>query len=189
MEHKDLYLRHLCRGLMRDKTWVYGFLFIENDEASQTEKVYIIDNGNLSEVDPKSVSDFSGLYDSTSLEMLSEAEKTIMRETKQYRGIPFKYGQWVGAPIYEGDIIKAYDMSDKDDLENAEPEYIFVLEKGTVPVAPNTDTHGYPGFLFNGYDKETKEFFKFGCRQDPLYWLSSYHCIVAGNIYQSKSKK
>ena len=90
--------------------WVYGDLihepwgtFIQYREGEPQEFGSYSLPRHKTKVDPKTVGQFTGLYDSTKWEELTESE----REAWVVDGnMP---SEWKGKPIYEGDIVQSQD--------------------------------------------------------------------------------
>ena len=82
--------------------------------------------------------------------------------------------------IYEEDVLAALDKS-------GEIRYRFVIGFGPCGGTRNVEHEvGFMGFYLKPGDEATKRDVEFGLRQDILYWLKAYHCVVVGNIHQKE---
>lgn len=91
----------LFRGKRKDnREWVYGYVY------RIWERVYILwgmtnDVPNMIEVDPETVGQFTGLYDSTKWEDLTEKERAEFTRAGNFPS------ECKGKKIFEGDVVKA----------------------------------------------------------------------------------
>lgn len=104
------------RGFSKeDKKWVFGNLIVNELKANSVDRYFIVGYafeeieandeevltiGEYAEVYPNTVGQFTGLYDCTKWENLTEEERTDWY--KQVK-VP---SEWEGRPIYEGDVVK-----------------------------------------------------------------------------------
>lgn len=194
--YQDLYLTHLSRGKTLDGGWLHGILHVTENGPCEEPVVDIYQGEKRKMVIPESVGDFTGLFDGMPADWIERFPdmELMLEHLKEYRGVPMDKETWKGTPVFEGDIIAVYDRDKIDELfdgTNIKPSYQFVIRKGIAPGALNCDTHGYPAYVFAGYDDETKKCVGFGCRVDPLYWLKNkdYCCIIVGNTWDREHLK
>ena len=94
------------RGKRKDNgEWVYGLYYAEpfyDGEDVYIEHVHIIitEQGNKYEVIPETVSQFTGMKDSTKWEELTEKEQKAWLATGKTKE------EWKGREIYEGDVVE-----------------------------------------------------------------------------------
>lgn len=96
------------RGKQKDNgKWVYGNLAIDFDGNCIIFTGDIADYyaQTLYEVEEKSVGQFTGLYDATRWEELTNDEQALWLATKKTKE------EWKGKEIYEGDVVKYDDYS------------------------------------------------------------------------------
>lgn len=90
--------------------FVYGSLIVNNDRyfistSAQCSTNYCVNNGRVSmiEVIPETVGQFTGLYDSTLWEELTEEKQICFLYPEN--GEKHSKEEWKGKPIFEGDIL------------------------------------------------------------------------------------
>lgn len=162
--------------------WVYGDLV----HGCEPQYAYIAERGNKElcrnyiEVIPETVGQFTGLYDSTKWEELTEIEQ------KQWFNNGKTKEEWNGKEIYEGNIVLTQEFRDKPYSSKAKKK----RHTGTVEYK----VHGGSGF----YNPETREWDKFK-NWDAEWtvsitelgeftcssWGDFFDCKVIGNIHDN----
>lgn len=89
-EYRGRLLKEVCE----EEPFVYGYI----DEGLSSMKIKDF-SGKIHEVNPKTVGQFTGLYDKADVSELS------VNELKMYRKEELSKYKWKGRKIYEGDII------------------------------------------------------------------------------------
>lgn len=101
------------------KEWITGFVIIgqiasvilNHERIIRTKNKSPKDNFKFFRVIPSSVRHFTGLYDSTKWNSLTENEQDLFTISLKDKSIPASE-QWKGKMIFEGDIIKLDDNAD-----------------------------------------------------------------------------
>lgn len=115
-------------------------------------------------VDPKTITEWTGLYDHTSFDDLPKEEQNqwLILNSKS---------DWKGRRIFEGDILYVTDPV---------AQYVFIIRYGFCG-----RDNGYIGFHVTPATAHTKEMFHFGLRDDLMHYLNECHCIVIGNVFDN----
>ncbi len=100
----------LFRGKSANLGWRYGSL-IQKHSPHYVENVFwcsLIHDGALTavEVDPETVGQFSGLYDATKWNQLTEDERVDFILSLPENERPEAVNKWKGKRIFEGDLVK-----------------------------------------------------------------------------------
>lgn len=106
-------IKFRARSLYDGNQWVYGLLFKSGSEGQWTE--IQTENGQSVYVVPETISQFTGLYDSTTWNELSEEERSKWTLDGNFPS------EWVGREIYESDILRP---------KNNEKRFYAVVWKG-----------------------------------------------------------
>lgn len=163
----------IFRGKTLSGEWVYGNLITGNlgtriREEIETNPTPENPGGNIEvlfhDVDANTVGQFTGLYDATKWENLTEQEREGLVEK-----------EWKGRPIYEGDILSFATRKEWGYQKDGKIAYMLVVF-GDTNVA-DCEIDDYLGFWA-----------EYGCGQrDSIRWhVKDHQAKVVGNIYDNK---
>lgn len=163
----------IFRGKTTDGKWVFGDLIKGNLGTRIREEIEInptISNPGgdievlIHDVNYKSVGQFTGLYDSTMWIELTEEEREGLVEK-----------DWVGKPIYEGDILNY-----KTKLSRGFPKKGLDIYIKVVYGRHNPDCDSLSDYIGFWAEKGL------GYRSSIEYHVNSHNAKVVGNIYDNK---
>lgn len=132
----------LFRGMSIEfDRWVYGFLIRYIDpsvEKATFGDALIYEGVNIKppeKVHQKSIGEFTGLYDATKWEELTEPEQSVWRDLGNTPE------EWKGWRIFEGDIIQINDIGKRDHRELFVVKYTDWDASFSLFPAANPDCH------------------------------------------------